>query len=148
MNKDQMRHTVLMVEDDPLEIELVRSAAAESCQNLDLVVLQDTDAVLGWLSGDAAKNRQMPSVILIDLKLPKLGGLAVLRKLRMNAVARDVPILAFSAEYTRDEVQMSYRAGANSFVAKPAGFQQFIEFFCEKIPYWLEPRQRALTASC
>lgn len=148
MNENQMRHTVLMVEEDPSEIELARSAVVECCQNLDLVVLRDADAVLGWLSGDATKRRQMPSVILIDLKLPKLGGLAVLRKLRMNAVASGIPILAFSSEYTRDEVQLSYRAGANSFVAKPAGFQQFIEFFCEKIPYWLEPRERAVAASC
>lgn len=144
MHESRMRHTVLMVEDDPLEIELARNAAVESGHELDLVMLQDADAVLDWLADGMAKSRQMPRVILINLKLPKLDGLAVLRKLRMHAATSDIPIVAFSAEYIQAEVLMSYRAGANSFVAKPADLQQFIEFFREQLPYWLEPRQRKL----
>jgi two-component system response regulator len=62
----------------------------------------------------------------------------------MHAATSDIPIVAFSAEYIQDEVLMSYRAGANSFVAKPADLQQFSEFFGEQLPYWLEPRQRKL----
>ncbi len=147
MHESRMCHTVLMVEDDPFEIELARNAAVESGYELDLVVLQDADAVLDWLADGMVKSRQMPRVILINLKLPKLDGLAVLRKLRMHAATSDIPVVAFSAEYIQAEVLMSYRAGANSFVAKPADLQQFGEFFRDQLPYWLEPRQRKLAFS-
>ncbi|BBI99164.1 two-component system response regulator [Ferrigenium kumadai] len=144
MQGSRKHHTVLMVEDDPLEIELARNAVIESGLELALVVLKDADAVLDWLSDGTAKSQQMPRVILINLKLPKLDGLAILRKLRMHSATSDTPIVAFSAEYIQAEVLMSYRAGANSFVAKPADLHQFGEFFREQIPYWLEPRQRKL----
>lgn len=147
MHENQMRHTVLMIEDDPFEIELARGVAVECCHDLALVVLQDADAVLNWLSDGVVKRQPMPRVILINLKLPKLEGLAVLRKLRMNAATRDIPIVVFSAEYTQADVLMSYQIGANSFVAKPANLQQFTEFFREQLSYWLQPRQRVLTFS-
>lgn len=143
MHENQTCHTVLMVEDDPLEIELAHRAAADCTHDLALVVLENADAVLDWLSDDE-KIRQMPRMILINLKLPKLDGLAVLRKLRMHAATSDIPIIAFSAEYTQADVLMSYQVGANSFVAKPADLQQFTEFFNEQLPYWLQPRQRVL----
>lgn len=144
MHENQTYHTVLMVEDDPFEIELARRAAVECGHDLALVVLQNADAVLDWLSDDE-KNRQMPRMILINLKLPKLDGLAVLRKLRMHAATSDIPIIAFSVEYTQADVLMSYQAGANSFVTKPTDLQQFTKFFREQLPYWLQPRQRVLT---
>lgn len=143
MHENQTCHTVLMVEDDPLEIELAHRAAADCTHDLALVVLENADAVLDWLSDDE-KSRQMPRMILINLKLPKLDGLAVLRKLRMHAATSDIPIIAFSAEYTQADVLMSYQVGANSFVVKPADLRQFTEFFNEQLPYWLQPRQRVL----
>lgn len=147
MHENQMHHTVLMIEDDPFEIELARSAIAECNNEFALVALLDADAVLGWLEDSVAKSQHMPRVILIDLKLPKLDGLAVLRKLRMNAATSDIPIVAFSAEYTQSDVLMSYQVGANSFVAKPSDLQQFTELFREQIPYWIQPRQSVLTFS-
>ncbi len=140
MHESQKHLTVLMIEDDPFEIELARSAIIESHTEFALVALQDADAVLDWLGDNVSREQQMPRVILINLKLPKLDGLAVLRKLRMSAAANDVPIVAFSAEYTQSDVLMSYQIGANSFVAKPDSLHQFTELFREHIPYWTQPR--------
>jgi CheY-like chemotaxis protein len=139
-----MRHTVLMIEADPAGIELARSAAAACDVNFSLVLLDDADAVLTWLNDSVIRDRPMPRVILMDLKLPKLDGLATLRKLRKHAATSDIPVLAFSAEFTQADVLMSYQVGVNSFVAKPADLQHFIKFFNEQIPYWLQPRQRKL----
>ncbi len=138
------RHAVLLVEDDASVTGSARRAAVEACPELDLVVVPDGDAALEWFTDAIAKKSPMPHLILLDLKLPKLDGLAVLRTLRMNPVTVDVPILVFSAEYTQADVLMSYRAGANSFVARPADQQQFTDFFCDQIAYWLHPRQRDL----
>src|SRR3989338_5160647 len=99
MQLETTRYNVLLVEDDLLSIDLARRAVAESCPEVDLTVVGGGDAVLDWLNGSVARNEQMPHLILLDLKLPKLDGLAVLRTLRKHdAIMRDVPIVAFSAE--------------------------------------------------
>ena len=138
------RYSVLLVEDDLLTTDLACRAAVESCPEINLTTVGGSDAVLDWLSDSVAKKEQMPHIILIDLKLPKLDGLAVLRKLRMHAATRDIPIVVFSAEYTQADVLMSYQVGANSFVAKPADLAQFTGFFREQMAYWMQPRQREL----
>ncbi|WP_435627058.1 response regulator [Candidatus Ferrigenium straubiae] len=138
------RYSVLLVEDDSVATDLARRAAAERCPEISLTVVAGGDAVLDWLNESVANKEQMPHIILMDLNLPKLDGLGVLRKLRLHAATRDIPIVAFSVEYTQADVQMSYRAGANSFVAKPADLEQFSGFFREQMAYWMQPRQREL----
>lgn len=139
-------YSVLLVEDDPSAVELAQRAAAECCPEINLTVVAGGDAVLDWLNDRIANNEQIPHVILMDLKLPKLDGLAVLRKLRSHVATRDIPIVVFSAEYTQADVVMSYQVGANSFVAKPADLEQFAKFFHEQLAYWMQPREPAAAA--
>ncbi len=141
---DTGRYNVLLVDDDLAQIDLARRAAAESCPEIDLTAVGGGDAVLDWFSASVEKREQMPHIVLLDLKLPKLDGLAVLRTLRGHDATRDIPIVVFSAEYTQDDVLMSYKAGANSFVAKPTDLVQFAEFFRERLVYWMHPHQRKL----
>ena len=138
------RYSVLLVEDDLPATELAHRAAVEFCPEINLTVVGGGDAVLDWLSASIANKEQMPYIIVMDMKLPKLDGLAVLRKLRMHAATRDIPIVAFSAEYTQADVLMSYQVGANTFVAKPVDLEQFAGFFREQLAYWMQPRQREL----
>ncbi len=138
------RYSVLLVEDDLPMADLASCAAAEFCPEINLTVVAGGDAVLDWLSDSVAKKEKMPHIILIDLKLPKLDGLAVLRTLRKHDAMRDIPIVAFSAEYTQADVLMSYQVGANSFVARPVDLAQFAGFFREQLAYWMQPRQREL----
>jgi two-component system, response regulator len=135
-------YSVLLVEDDSGSTDLAHRAVAESCPEINLINVAGCDAMLDWLSGGITKNEQMPHIIVMDLKLPKLDGLAVLRKLRMHTVTRDIPIVVFSAQYTQADVQMSYRAGANSFVVKPIDLAQFTDFFLDQLAYWMQPRRR------
>jgi len=135
-------HKVLLIEDDTVEVDLARCAAVEFGAGLELMVLESVDAVLDWLSSGVAKN--IPHLIMLDLKLPKLDGLAMLRKLRMHDATRDIPIVVFSAEYTQNDVLMSYQVGANTFVAKPADLAQFSEFLRAQLEYWMHPRQREI----
>jgi len=141
---DTGRYNVLLVDDDLVQIDFARRAAAESCPEISLTAVAGGDAVLDWLSASVEKKEQMPHIILLDLKLPKLDGLAVLRKLRMHDATRDVPIVVFSAEYTQDDMLMSYQVGANTFVAKPTDLAQFSEFLREQMEYWMHPRQREI----
>ena len=139
-----VRCNMLLIEDDPSAVELVRSAMVDFCQELDLTVVGGGDAVLAWLNDSVAKKERMPHLILLDMKLPKLDGLAVLRKLRLHPATRDVPIVAFSAEHTQADILMSYQVGANSFVAKPADQQEFTASLRDQLTHWLQPRQRKL----
>lgn len=147
MQKSLLVHnSVLLVEDDPHEAELARCAAA-GYGTLDLTVMTDGDEALAWVAGQIEKKRPLPSIILMDLKLPKLIGLALLRRFRMDPATQNIPIVVFSSEYTQADVLMSYQVGANSFVGKPADQQQFSDFLREQLAYWLEPRSRELEAA-
>ena len=86
----------------------------------------------------------MPRLILLDLDLPRLSGLAVLRRLRMATHTWDLPIVVFSEIYEPPDVLLSYKIGANSFVGKPADIGQFRELLNEQVAYWWQPRQRKL----
>jgi two-component system, response regulator len=135
---------VLLIEDDLVQIDLARRAAAECCPDINLTVVGGGDAVLDWINASVAERKQMPHIILLDLKLPKLDGLAVLRQLRIHEATRDIPVVAFSAEYTQDDMRMSYQVGANTFVAKPTDLAQFKGFLREQMGYWMHPRQREM----
>ena len=135
------RYNVLLIEDDGASIDLARRAVAESCPETDLSVLSGGDAVLEWLGTGFANMEQIPHIILLDLKLPKLDGLAVLRSLRIHADTAEIPIVVFSLEYTQDDVLMSYQVGANSFVPKPADLEQYKEFFRERLAYWMHSHE-------
>jgi two-component system response regulator len=141
---DTGRYKVLLIDDDVSQIDLANRAATVSRPEIDLIAVGGGDAVLDWFRASAEKKQHMPHIILLDLKLPKLDGLAVLRRLRGFSASSDIPILVFSAEYTQDEVLMAYKAGANSFVAKPTDIVQFIEFFGECLAHWMQPNQRKI----
>jgi CheY-like chemotaxis protein len=109
-----------------------------------LVVVEDSVEALTWLARNTKGKNPMPRLILLDLKLPKLSGLAVLRRLRMDAATWDLPIIVFSELCEQSDVLLSYQIGANSFVSKPADIDQYHQLLRELAAYWLQPRQRKL----
>ena len=133
------RYDALLIEDDPAVTELARIAAAESLPGLVLTVLDGFDAALNWLEGIVSDKEQMPHIILLDLKLPKLDGLAVLRTMRNCPALHNTPIVVFSTEHAQDDVLLSYRVGANSFVEKPVDKERFGDLFREQLAYWIRP---------
>jgi len=141
-HKASSLYNVLLIEDDAAEIELARRAVAGFGPGIELMVLDNADVFLDWLL--QAQNESLPHIILLDLKLPKLDGLAVLRKLRMHDATRDIPVVTFSSNYTHDDVLMSYKVGANTFVSKPTDLVQFNELIREKLKYWMHPHQREM----
>jgi CheY-like chemotaxis protein len=127
---------VLLVDDDSKQVDLARRAAAECCPEINLIMVGGGDAVLHWVDECVKKKGHLPHIFVLDLKLPKLDGLAVLRKLRIHEATRNIPVVAYSAEYTQDDIRMSYQVGANTFVAKPTDVAQFSEFLRERLKYW------------
>jgi DNA-binding response OmpR family regulator len=136
---------IMLVEDDPIEIDLARRACQLKEPALHLVVVKDCLGVLEWLATASAAYDHLPKLILLDLKLPQLLGLAMLRRLRMASATWDLPIIVYSKIHEPSDVVMSYQVGANSFVNKPENIEQFNALLHELSDYWLNPRQRKLS---
>ncbi|MDD5179981.1 MAG: response regulator [Gallionellaceae bacterium] len=138
---DQIQNDILLIEDDHGEIALARQACVLSNAPLQLAVVPDSEEALEWLSQRAKLRQPMPRLILLDLDLPRLSGLAVLRRLRMATHTWDLPIVVFSEIYEQPDVLLSYQIGANSFVGKPGDVRQFCDLLNDLATYWLQPRQ-------
>ena len=81
--------------------------------------------------------RQIPALILLDLKLPKINGLELLEKLRTEALMRQIPVVVLTTSIESQDVVSSYRLGANSYIRKPVDFNEFTETIRKIVDYWL-----------
>lgn len=137
----QTNDTILLLEDEEAEVLLVQQGVASCEGDLHLAVVRDTVEAREWLDDTAARGCPMPRLILLDLKLPKLAGLGILRTLRLDRRLQDVPIVVFSESHEPADVVLSYQIGANSFVNKPANLVEFIQFLHEMLDRgWLSSK--------
>jgi two-component system response regulator len=135
----QSGDTILLVEDEEPAVLLVQQAVASCPGGLHLAVVPDSVAALDWLSAETAHGHPVPRLILIDLKLPKLIGLAVLRTLRMDTRLEHVPIVVYSECHEPSDIVLAYQIGANSFVRKPENLAEFAQLMRDLIELgWLD----------
>ena len=132
---------ILLVEDNPDdEFLTLRSLETNRIVN-EVVVLRDGQAALDWLFGSAEGGgrspEELPAIILLDLKMPKVSGLDVLRRLRADARTRRIPVVIFTSSSEERDVLLSYELGANSYVRKPVEFSEFREAVRQLGSYWL-----------
>lgn len=139
------RGVILLVEDDADEAELALNALERSGLADEVVVAGDGTQALSYLFGDAPAGGAAPAprLILLDLKLPKLGGLEVLERIRADARTKLIPVVILSSSKLDGDVHRSYELGANSYVVKPVDFERFSSSVAELGRYWLTLNQRA-----
>jgi CheY-like chemotaxis protein len=120
---------ILLVEDNHDDEELVLRALKRSNIGNDVVVVRDGAEALDYLFGMGAytgrNTNMLPSVVLLDLNLPKMGGLEVLQRLRANELTRLLPVVILTSSKEERDVFEGYRLGANSYVRKPIDFVEF-----------------------
>jgi two-component system response regulator len=134
---------ILLVEDTEDDIELTRRALKKNRLTNPLVVARDGQEALDYLFGD----EELPAIILLDLQLPKIGGLEVLRRLKSDPRTRLIPIIILTSSREERDVVDGYTNGANSYIRKPVDFDQFTEAVRQLGLYWLilnEPPLRAV----
>lgn len=129
---------LLLIEDDPNDEELARIAIAESDILCRIDIKRDGAEVLDWLANlDGASQTSFPSVIFLDLKLPKLDGLEVLRVLRADERTKMLPIVVFTSSLELRDLEHSYESGANAYVRKPIDFTDYRQTISDMARFWL-----------
>jgi two-component system, response regulator len=132
---------ILLVEDNPDDEELtLRTLKKNNIQN-DVVVLRDGQEALDYLFGTGPyrerESSAMPVVIMLDIKLPKVGGMEVLRRIRADRRTRLLPVVILTSSDEERDLAESYQLGANSYVKKPVRFSDFQKAIKQLALYWL-----------
>jgi two-component system, response regulator len=129
--------TILLVEDNPDDVELTRRALARSNIASDLVVARDGAEALDYLFSARGDDHPLPQLVLLDLKLPKVDGLEVLQRVREDKRTKLLRIVVLTSSNEDEDKLRSYDLGASSFVRKPLDFGEFVEAARQLGQYWL-----------
>jgi CheY-like chemotaxis protein len=130
------RLRVLLVEDDPADIRLLKEALAECGLDVDLVVYEDGDAALRWLKGLDAARRRVPDLIFLDLSQPGPGGARVLDVLKHDQRLRRIPALVFTGTKNVSELLRLYDLHANCCIAKPLQLGRLLDVIRSTVRFW------------
>lgn len=132
---------ILYVEDNPNDIELTLHAFRKNHLANNILIARDGEEALQMLYGsDIVEHTELenyPRVILLDLKLPKVDGLEVLRKLKSDALTKTIPVVVLTSSREEKDIVESYRLGVNSYIVKPVDFEKFMEAVKTLSLYWL-----------
>lgn len=134
MSRDRSRF-ILLVEDNRDDEELTVEALRGHHVANEIVVARDGEEALEYLFGEP--QRKLPEVILLDLKLPKVNGIDILKRIRSTPRTESIPVIVLTTSKEERDIQQSYKHGANSFVRKPVDFEQFDEAIRQLGMYWL-----------
>jgi two-component system, response regulator len=134
-------HIILLVEDRADDVELTLRAFEKANVANEIVVASDGEEAINYLFGlgryAGRDPKVMPQVVLMDLKLPKIDGLGVLRRMRADERTRRIPVVIMTSSKEESDVVLGYNLGANSFIRKPVDFVQFVEAANLLGLYWL-----------
>ncbi|MBI5907662.1 MAG: response regulator [Polaromonas sp.] len=141
---------ILVVEDNPDHLELTVLTLQEQDADAVIVMARDGVEALDYLFGQGAyagrDTNKQPAFILLDMKLPKLSGLDVLRSVRSNPLTALVPVVMLTSSSEQSDIIACYQSGANSFVRKSVDFGDFTEKLSRLQAYWLRVNESIATA--
>jgi len=131
--------TILLAEDNPKDVELTLEAMAENNLANNVVVVKDGVEALEYLRYEGKyKLRESgnPCVILLDIKMPRMDGIEVLRNIRSDAALKRIPVVVLTSSRAEIDIINTYELGVNAYVVKPVSFQQFIEAVKQIGSFW------------
>jgi len=139
---------VFLIEDNPDDIELTKHAFNKSNISEELVVSNSGENALEILFSKESQSDPVPlqhvSLIFLDIKLPGINGIEVLKKIRENPSTRYIPVVILTSSVEEKDIIKCYDNGANSYIRKPIDFVEFIEVFKKTVSYWLNFNETAL----
>jgi hypothetical protein len=132
---DNLTRPILLVEDNPMDVDLTKRAFARRKLVNPIEVARDGEEALATVAEWEA-GRPLPVVILLDLKLPKVPGLDVLRRLKAHPQFRNVPVVVLTSSTEDRDVEAAYALGGNSYIVKPVSFEKFVQVAEQIEVYW------------
>lgn len=132
MNSDR---PILLVEDNPMDVDLTLRAFKRRQVSNPVHVARDGEEALAWIPRWEA-GEPTPLVILLDLKLPRVDGLEVLRQIKSHPTLRIIPVVVLTTSAEHADVQTAYQLGANSYIVKPVEFEKFMDVTGQIDLYW------------
>jgi len=130
-----LNRPILVVEDNPVDLDLTQRAFAKHRIANPIQVARDGEEALDFIPRWEA-GAPLPTVILLDLKLPKVNGLDVLRRLKSHRQTSIVPVIILTTSAEDRDIQEAYRLGANSYIVKPVDFEKFVDVAAQIEMYW------------
>ncbi|MBA3848587.1 MAG: two-component system response regulator [Opitutus sp.] len=130
---------ILLAEDNPADVELTLEALRTAHIANEIIHLPDGEAVLDWLHArDRFADRPpgLPALLMLDLKMPKIGGLEVLQQLKSDPRLRTLPVVVLTSSREEQDVVRSYQLGVNGYVVKPVEYHCFIEAVSQLGVFW------------
>jgi CheY-like chemotaxis protein len=130
---------ILMVEDDPKDVELTLTALGDYNLANEVIVTRDGEQALDYLyyRGDyKTRSNGNPAVMLLDLKLPKVDGLEVLKQIKSDGELRMIPVVVLTSSKEEKDMVASYKLGVNAYVVKPVDFHEFVNAIKELGVFW------------
>jgi len=132
---------ILLVEDNPLDLELAQRALRKANLTNRIQVARDGAEALDYIFCEGAhagrRIEEIPKVILLDLKLPKVDGLEVLRRIKGDPRTHAIPVVMLTSSLEQNDLVESYALGVNSYIVKPVNFERFVEAVQGLGMYWL-----------
>ena len=126
---------ILLVDDNPMDVDLTLRALKRAGLANPVQVARDGEEALAWIPRwEAGEPR--PLVILLDINMPKVSGLEVVRRLKLHPVLRVIPVVMLTTSSVNADVETAYLNGANSYLVKPVDFDKFTEFAAQIQMYW------------
>jgi len=126
---------ILLVDDNPMDVDLTLRAFKQRKLPNPIEVARDGEEALAWIPRwDAGEPR--PVVILLDINMPKIGGLEVLRQFKSHGALRTIPVVMLTTSAVDEDVEAAYALGANSYVVKPVDFDSFMDLVMQIELYW------------
>ncbi|MCX8144728.1 MAG: response regulator [Azovibrio sp.] len=126
---------ILLVEDNPMDLDLALRAFKRKRLTNPIQVARDGEEALAWLPRWEA-GEPLPALILLDLKLPRVDGLDVLRQLKQHARFRHIPVVVLTSSAEDRDISTAYTLGVNSYIVKPVSFERFMEVVEHIELYW------------
>jgi CheY-like chemotaxis protein len=130
---------ILMVEDDPKDVELTLTALEDYNLANEVVVTRDGEEALDYLYHRGkfqARSYGNPAVLLLDLKLPKVDGLEVLKQIKSDEKLKLIPVVVLTSSHEEKDMVASYKLGVNAYVVKPVDFHEFVNAIKELGAFW------------
>ncbi|MBN2373545.1 response regulator [bacterium] len=131
--------SILLIEDDTIHIKLIKRALEKAGYGDTIICLEDGEQAFRYLFPEDARERSpLPRLVLLDINIPKISGIEVLKRIKGDGMLRNIPVVMLSTSKNRNDMETCFRFCANSYVCKPLDFKDFETKIKNIVIYWLE----------